>query len=95
MTQATGADFREVINSLNSPDEYQHLFHQLDISERDISMAEADANTNDPELKARNVLVTWRRTKGTDATCEALLDAKEKVTEKRTLNKGRSYITVI
>ena len=83
MTQATDADFREITNTLG-PDELQHLFHNLGISQCDIEHAERSADTPDTRLKARAVLVWWRKEKGRDATKEALFDAKDKILKSRT-----------
>ena len=60
------------------PDELQFLFHNLGINQRDIDVAEKEADTTNPRLKARAVLRWWRQTKGREATREALDEAKEK-----------------
>ena len=76
MTTVTERDIREVTDELE-PDELQHLFHSLNIPKRDIEHAERSADTPDTRLKARAVLSWWRKTKGKDATREALIEAKK------------------
>ena len=78
MAVASEDDFRDITNELG-PDELQHLFHNLGISQRDIEHAERSADTSDTRLKARAVLIWWKKTKGQDATLEALLEAKSKL----------------
>ena len=78
MTAASEADFGDITNELG-PDELRHLFHNLGISQRDIEHAEKSADTNDTRLKARAVLVWWKKTKGKAATREALFEAKRKL----------------
>ena len=78
MAEASTADFSEVINALG-PDELQHLFHNLGISQQDIEHAERSADTADTRLKAWAVLNWWKQTKGKDATCEALFEAKRDI----------------
>ena len=78
MASVSEADFGEVIEELG-PDELQHLFHYLDINQRDIEHAERSAGTLDTRLKARAVLCDWKKSKGRDATREALFAAKDKL----------------
>ena len=78
LTVASEADFRDISNEF-SPDELQHLFHNLGISQRDIEHAEKSADTTDTRLKARAVLIWWKKTRGRAATLEALLEAKRKL----------------
>ena len=78
LTTASQADFCDITNKLG-PNQLQHLFHNLGISQRDIEHAEVSANTSDTRLKARAVLRWWKQTKGRDATREALFEAKRKL----------------
>ena len=78
MTAASESDFRDITNELG-PYELQHLFHNLGISQRDIEHAEISANTTDTRLKARAVLLWWKKTQGSNATLEALSKAKMKL----------------
>ena len=75
MSTASEADFRDITEELG-PSELQRLFHNLGISQRDIEHAEVSANTTDSRLKARAVLIEWKKNKGRDASLEALLEAK-------------------
>ena len=79
MAAASEADFRDITEELG-PNELQRLFHHLNISQRDIEHAEASANTTDTRLKARAVLIEWKKKQGRDATLEALHEAKRKIT---------------
>ena len=78
MAAASEADFRDIVEELG-PNELQHLFHHLNIPQRDIEHAEASANTTDTRLKARAVLIEWKKKQGRDATLEALHEAKRKI----------------
>ena len=78
MSTASENDFRIITEELG-PNELQHLFHNLGISQRDIEHAEVSASTTDTRLKARAVLRWWKQTQGTAATLEALQDAKRKL----------------
>ena len=78
MAKASESDFLKITNELG-PDELQHLFLNLGISQRDIEHAERSANTTDTRLKAMKVLQWWRKTEGKDATLAKLIDAKTKV----------------
>ena len=78
MAVASDTDFRDITDELG-PDELQHLFHNLGISQRDIEHAEKSADTTDTRLRARAVLRWWRQTQGRAATLEALLAAKRKL----------------
>ena len=78
MAVASESDFRDVTNELG-PDELQHLFHYLDIPQRDIEHAAERAHTNDARLKAHAVLCDWKKSKGREATREALFEAKRKI----------------
>ena len=88
MASVSESDLREVIEELG-PDELQHLFHILDIKQRDIEHAEKSADTNDTRLKAHAVLCDWKKSKGRDATREALFAAKDKLLNKVHPIKGK------
>ena len=89
MAKVTEQDIRKVTDDLG-PDELQFLFHNLDIEQRDIDVAEKEADTTNPRLKARAVLRWWMKTKGKDATREALDEAKEKALLQGNINLNRS-----
>ena len=97
MAAASETDFRDITDELG-PDELHHLFYNLGISKRDVEHAEKSADTSDTRLKAMAVLVWWRKTKGKDATLEALLEAKRKLGSKKgiytTENLCRSLYTL-
>ena len=76
-TALSEADFTDITNELR-PDDLQHLFHNLGILQRDIEHAEVSANTTDSRLKARAVLLQWKKNHGRDASLKALLEAKRK-----------------
>ena len=82
MAAASEADFRDITEELG-PDELQRLFHNLGISQRDIEHAEKSADTTDTRLTARAVLRQWKKKQGSDATLEALLEAKRRLSRTR------------
>ena len=65
-----------MITDALGPDELQRLFCNLGINDRDIQHAEKSADTTDTRLKARAVLVWWKKTQGKNATLDLLLEAK-------------------
>ena len=72
----TESDICEVTDELG-PNVLRHLFRNLGISEKDVEHCERTADTPDTRLKARAVLRWWKKTKGKDATREALIEAKK------------------
>ena len=89
MAKVTEQDIREVTDDLG-PDELKFLYHNLDIKQRDIDVAEKEADSTNPRLKARAVLRWWMKTKGREATREALYEAKEKALLQEKTNLSRS-----
>ena len=80
MTPISDSDIQKAVDELG-PNELQHLFRNLGISQRDIEHAEVSADTKDTRLKAGAVLRWWKKTKGKDATREVLLKAKRNISE--------------
>ena len=78
MTASSESDFHDITNELTR-DELQHLFHNLGIKQQIIEHAEMGAYTTDYRNKAKRVLINWKRIQGRNATREALLEAKNKV----------------
>ena len=59
-------------------DELKFLYDELDLESRDVEKAEAEANTSNETLKARQVLLEWRKSSGHRATRECVLEALKK-----------------
>ena len=71
-------DFKDIIELLD-PDELHKFCFQLDgLSCADAKKAERKANSDDPELKAREVLYLWHQRNGRQATRQVVLQAMEK-----------------
>ena len=88
-------DFRKITDELG-PDELQHLFHNLGITQRDIEHAERSANTTDTRLKARAVLGWWKKTTGRAATRETLFEAKRNISNGTNLIiQGRLFFFLV
>ena len=56
-------------------DELHYLFEALDIDYREIEKAQYEADTNDVNLQAKNVLRKWKQKIGKKATRNAILEA--------------------
>ena len=74
---ATEVDFGDVTNQLDS-DDLHELFYALDIKKHCFDKDEKNADSTHPDLKAKEVLISWRNHEGHNATRQALLDALEK-----------------
>ena len=70
-------DFTTVARLL-SADDLQKLYTALGIPLQDVEKAEINAATTDVDLRARAVLIDWRKKKGSSASRQALLDALQK-----------------
>ena len=77
MEPVSECDFDDVIKLLG-PADLERLFHALDLQSTDIEKAQENVSLNDVDLKARNVLLFWRKTKGKAATRERILEALKK-----------------
>ena len=59
-------------------DEMKFLYDEIGLESRDVEKAETEANTTKPTLKARRVLLEWRKIKRHSATRESVLEALNK-----------------
>ena len=75
------------IPKLLSIDELKFLYIELGLESRDVEKAEAEAGTTNENLKARQVLLEWRKNKGHDATREFVLEALEKCGNTRAMEE--------
>ena len=77
MEHITESDFDDVIKLLYIAD-LESFFLELGLQPTDIEKEKANAGVNNVHLQARNVLRFWRKTEGTAATRERILEALEK-----------------
>ena len=75
--KATNRDFIDITRLLD-PDDLQELFYELDIKKHYSDREEKSADSTDPGIKAKEVLISWRKREAKNATCQALLDALER-----------------
>ena len=69
------SDFKTIVELLD-PEELQRFCLELPgLSRADVKKAEHRANSDDPELKAREVLHLWHQRNGRQATRQAVLQA--------------------
>ena len=75
---ASDSDFGDVIKLL-TPSDLRELYYGLGISSRDMQTWEADIGERaSVNLRARNVLETWRKQEASNASRQAILLALEK-----------------
>ena len=53
----------------------KNLYVELGLEANEIENAERNADTNDVKLQAASVLLSWRRSRGSDATRQAIIEA--------------------
>ena len=66
-------DFGEIIRLLGPPELQKFCLELPGLSYEDVKKAEYNANSNDPELRAREVLQLWHQRNGQQATRQAVL----------------------
>ena len=65
----------EVAKIIGALDDVVLFYTHLGMKNIDVKVAEQQANTNEPIVKARTVLLKWRQSKGKAATRDAILEA--------------------
>ena len=78
MEQISEKDINEVTeNARLQHSDLENLFTVIGLQENEIEKAKRNANTTDIKLQAANVLRSWRKSRGNDATRQALISALE------------------
>ena len=62
---------------VSSIGDIQRLFSALNMEEIEVEKAKRNADSNDVDLMGRAVLVFWKKTRGRDATRQAMLKAMD------------------
>ena len=75
------------VAELLSMDQLKFLYIKLGLESRDVEKAEAEASTTNENLKAKQVLLEWRKNKGHDATRECILEALDKCGNTRAIGE--------
>ena len=75
--KVTSRDIGDVIRLLGT-DDFHELFHALDINDSDIEKEKKNADSAHPGQQARAVFNFWIKTKGKEATRQAILGALER-----------------
>ena len=81
-------DFKEIVRLLGHA-ELEMFYPELGLSDQDIEKAKINANVDDVDLKAMNVLRLWLKKKGQQATRQAVLQALERCECKNAMEQLR------
>ena len=77
--KVTETDIGEVAKLIGAQDDVKTLYAHLGMKNRDVRGAEQEANTTEPTVKARNVLLKWRQMNGKKATRDEITKAMAKM----------------
>ena len=75
----TEVEIGDVAKIIGAQDDIKSFYSHLGMKNRDVRGAEQQANTTEPTVKARNVLLKWRQMNGKAATKEKIKDAMKKM----------------
>ena len=70
-------DILAVAKTIGTLEDVALFYTRLGMTENEITGAEQEANTTNPDMKARKVLLKWRQSKGKAATRHAIIVAME------------------